>query len=102
VTAVGVPTEDDDGKAAAAAPAKKREPAHSALKASVRDWVREYHSCTPDELHGFITSKETNALLKEVKEKMPQWWEGWPEQPDGFTPLADMIDNAHKAIKEAS
>ncbi len=94
--AVGIAPEDDDGNAASKpngaandAPVK-REPQHSALKQKVRSFVHELNGCgDASELSGFLATPDALAVVREVKDKLPDWWTGWPEQPDGFTPLVD-------------
>lgn len=73
------------------APAKKQ-PQHSALKAAVRQFVHELNGCgDSDELNAFLATPDALKVVNEVKEKLPHWWTGWDEQPDGFTPLGDLI-----------
>lgn len=114
VTAFGVPVEDDDGSAAAKAskdahhtsdepPAKPRGTAHSALKQKVRGFVHELNGCGDgDELSAFLATADAISLVNEVREKLPDWWTGWPEQPDGFTPLGDLISKRQRECAEAS
>jgi hypothetical protein len=107
--AVGIAPEDDDGNAASNpkgaandAPAK-REASHSALKGRVRSFVHELQGCGDgDELSAFLATPDAIKLVKEVREKLPQWWEGWDEQPDGFTPLADLITNRQRECAQAT
>jgi hypothetical protein len=110
VTAFGVPVEDDDGNAAAKSqretpqpePAKK-EPAHSALKAKVRSFVHELNGCgDSDELNAFLATADALAIVREVKEKLPAWWDGWDEQPDGFTPLGELITRRQHECAQAT
>lgn len=113
-TAFGLATEDDDGNAAVKASqrvqsepmgetAKQREPQHSALKAKVRQFVHELNGCGDgDELSAFMATPEAIAVVNEVREKLPNWWTGWDEQPDGFTPLADLITRRQRECAEAS
>lgn len=102
-TAFGLATEDDDGNAAAKAskdahhvsdePAPKpRGQAHSALKQKVRGFVHNLNGCGDgDELSAYLATPEAIAVVNEVQANLPDWWTGWPEQPDGFTPLCDLI-----------
>ena len=112
-TAFGLATEDDDGNAAVKASQArqsepvgdtvKREPQHSALKAKVRQFVHELNGCGDgDELSAFLATPEAIAVVNEVREKLPNWWTGWDEQPDGFTPLADLISRRQRECAEAT
>ena len=98
-TAFGVPTEDDDGNAAAKAsnnqePAKPaREKKHSALQTKVRGFVHEMEGCGDwDEWVALRDSSETQALIAEVQENLPQWWLGGPDMPGEFVPLKRRIE----------
>ncbi|CAB5223059.1 Essential recombination function protein [uncultured Caudovirales phage] len=112
VTAFGVPVEDDDGKAATAAPpapaAAKKPVAHSALQTEVRQFVHELQGCgDADELNAFLKTPDALRIVREVKEKLPHWWDGedWPEgkdRPGEFIPLADRIDIRTRECAEAT
>lgn len=99
VTAFGVPTEDDDGNAAAKgsaaqpAQAPTKQPAHSALKSQVREFVSMMEGCGDwDEWAAFRDTKEVRALIASVQENLPQWWEGGPDMPAEFVPLRRRIE----------
>lgn len=84
-------------------PAPAKQPAHSALKAKVRQFVHELNGCGDgDELSAFLATPDAIKLVNEVREKLPQWWDGWDEQPDGFTPLGDLITRRQRECAEAS
>lgn len=95
-TAFGLATEDDDGQAAVkteAEPAKAKEPAHSKLKTALRGLVHEMEGCGDWETWcSFRDSKETQALIAEVKDKLPQWWDGGPDMQPEFVPLRRRIE----------
>ncbi len=105
VTAFGVPVEDDDGNAAARAsqgqsqngavspdgPAKQ--PAHSKLKTQLRALVHDMEGCGDwDTWIALREDKDTQRLFKEVREKLPQWWDGGPDMPEEFVPLSRRIE----------
>lgn len=87
----------------AVSPAPAKQPAHSALKAKVRQFVHELNGCGDgDELSAFLATPDAIKLVNEVREKLPQWWDGWDEQPDGFTPLGDLITRRQRECAEVS
>lgn len=87
----------------AVSPAPAKQPAHSALKAKVRQFVHELNGCGDgNELSAFLATPDAINLINEVREKLPQWWDGWDEQPDGFTPLGDLITRRQRECAEAS
>lgn len=119
VTAFGVPVEDDDGNAAVAGgysqrsaisppPQQAKQPAHSALKTAVRQFIHELNGCGDgDELSAFLATAESVKLVNAVREKMPHWWDGsdWPEsqeRPAEFVPLADHISRRQRECAEVS
>lgn len=117
VTAFGVPVEDDDGNAASR-PARAqggavegnngdralspsgstdqsqgKQPAHSALKSKIRSFVHDIEGCGDwDTWIALRDSKEGREAIEGCREKLPEWWHGWPEQPDGFIPLSRRIE----------
>jgi hypothetical protein len=108
-TAFGLATEDDDGNAGSRQPANdkshlhqqleqsveqgKKEPAHSKLKTELRGFVRELEGIGDwDEYCAFRDTAEFQRLTKDCREKLPHWWDGWDEQPDGFVPLHRRIE----------
>lgn len=115
VTAFGVPTEDDDGNAAArrgqseertVSPAKQ--PKHSALRTAYRQFVHEANGCgDADELSAFLATADSVKLVAEVREKLPHIWDGenWPtdsERPDEWEPLADFITRRQRECAQAT
>lgn len=65
----------------------------SQLKTAVRGFVSELNGCgDADELSLFIHSKESLALIEQVKRDMSQWWEGGPGMADDFVPLHRQIE----------
>ena len=104
-----IPTEGDNDADATThevqtvAPPAKREPQHSGLKQQVRAFVHELNGCGDgDELSAFLATPDAIKLVNEVREKRPQWWTGWDEQPDGFTPLADLITRRQQECAQAT
>lgn len=104
-TAFGVPTEDDDGNAASRAVAgqsqtgtvsqqqPKRGDKHSALQRQVREFVHTMEGCGDwDEWIAFRDLPDSQKLIAEVREKLPQWWEGGPDMPAEFVPLRRRIE----------
>jgi hypothetical protein len=117
VTAFGVPVEDDDGKAATAAPPApkaateapaKRGAQHSALKTELRGFVHELNGCgDADQLNAFLKTADALRIVRETREKLPHLWDGndWPEgidRPEEFVPLADVIDRRQRECAEAT
>ena len=117
VTAFGVPVEDDDGKAATAAPPApkaateapaKRGAQHSALKTELRGFVHELNGCgDADQLSAFLKTTDALRIVRETREKLPHLWDGndWPEgldRPEEFVPLADVIDRRTRECAEAT
>lgn len=69
-----------------------KQPAHSALKTAVREFVRQLHGCGDfDQFVAFVDLPESKELIDQVRTKLPQWFDGWDEQPDGFTPLGELL-----------
>lgn len=110
-TAFGVPAEDDDGNAAARGQSKggavspsqpeKSKPvkldgpftSKTALQTAVKGFVHEMNGCGDwDEWCVFRDSKETKALLEQVRRDFPQWWDGGPDMPEEFVPLHRQIE----------
>lgn len=81
---------------------------HSALKQSVRGFVHELNGCgDADELAAFLATTDALRIVREVREKMPHWWDGadWPEDephPDEFIPLGDRIDQRQRECAQAT
>lgn len=106
MTAFGVCPEDDDGNHAVRstpeAPAEKK-PANSALKTKVRAFVHEINGCGDgDELSAFLATPDAIKLIAEVRDKMPDWWEGSDEMPAEFVPLAQIITQRQQECAQAS
>lgn len=97
-TAFGLATEDDDGNEASKTeqPTKKA-PAHSKLKQEIRSFVHELEGI--GDWDTYVTFRDTpdfKRITAECQDKLPGWWEGWDEQPDGFVPLKDRIAMTHE------
>jgi hypothetical protein len=114
VTAFCVPVEDDDGNAAARGqsqggavgpsqfiapdkpkPTKLDGPftSKTQLQTAVKGFVHEMNGCGDhDELSAFLHSKESLAMLEQVKRDFPQWWDGGPDMPEEFVPLHRQIE----------
>lgn len=74
----------DDGK----------EPAHSALQGKIRAFIHDMNGCgDSDELSAFLHTKESVALIKEIKKHKPEWWAGGDGMPKDFVPLEKQISN---------
>jgi hypothetical protein len=100
-TAFGVPAEDDDGNAAStglkqqleASVEMGKQPAHSKLKTELRGFVHEMEGIGDwDEWIALRETRETKALLANVQENLPQWWDGGEDMPDEFVPLRRRIE----------
>jgi len=66
---------------------------HSALQTAVRQFVHTMEGCGDwDEWAAFRDTKESQAILAEVREKLPQWWDGGPDMPEEFVPLSRRIE----------
>lgn len=79
-----------------------KQPAHSALKKKVRELVHEIHGIGDWET--WVPFRETDnyqSVTAECEEKLPGWWEGWPEQPDGFVPLKNLIEQKEREFAES-
>lgn len=103
-TAFGLPVEDDDGNAAVKASdtTTQKLPAHSALKRQVRELVAEIHGVGDWETWvPFRDSDNFQTVTSDCEEKLPQWWSGWAEQPDGFVPLSKLIDEKEHEFAKA-
>lgn len=99
VTAFGVPTEDDDGNAAAKSPPAQeqrqepKQPQHSKLKTELRQFVHELEGCGDWETYcAFRDTAEFQRLTAECREKLPQYWDGSPDMPEEFVPLRRRIE----------
>ncbi len=71
-----------------------KEPAHHKLKVELREFVRELEGVGDwDTYAAFRDTPDFQRLVKECEDKLPHWWAGWDEQPDGFVPLARRIED---------
>jgi hypothetical protein len=123
--AFGLATEDDDGNAAAAAPPRGAvagqsrgdaaspdgpEPrkklagpytSRTALQTAVKAFVHELNGCGDyDELRAFLHTKDSLALIEQIKRDAVDWYEGWPDQPPEFIPLSVMIERAENGFAQ--
>lgn len=65
----------------------------TALRTAIKGFVHEMQGCgDADELIAFLHSKDSLALIEQVKRDMPQWWHGGPDMPDEFVPLHRQIE----------
>lgn len=114
MTAFGVPTEDDDGNAAvASAPAKDNGhqakiaadkdapfppgPAKNktALKAMGRDLWADVMACEDKSaLDALLGSQQ--ALVKQLKEALPQWWGGGTRDGETYEGLGQVIERLER------
>lgn len=103
VSAFGVPTEDDDGNAASSSMRnqprqssdKSDDGAKKPSKTTVQKGLKEltHHMGSIANLAEWYQLKNKYAdLIGIVERDYPDWWNGWPEQPDGFTPLRRKIE----------
>lgn len=70
-----------------------RQPAHSALKTALRDFVHTMEGCGDwDTWAAFRDTKESQKLLNEVQDKLPSWWDGGEDMPAEFVPLRRRIE----------
>lgn len=64
----------------------------TAFQAAVRKLVHEINGCGDlGMLEGLLSVPEYKDTIEQCKRDVPNWYNGWPEQPDGFTPLGDLI-----------
>lgn len=90
------------GQSQSGAVSPARQPAHSALKTAVRSFVHHVNGCGDlGEFVAFTDSAESKALIADVKAKMPDWFTGWDEQPDGFTPLGELLAKRRTELEAA-
>lgn len=100
--------EAEDGGAgtqaeAEVSPAAPKAPAHSKLKTEVRQFVRELQGCgDADELTAFLATADALRIVREVKDKMPDWWEGSPDMPAEFVPLSTLITQRQHECAQAT
>lgn len=74
-------------------PTTEKQPAHSKLKSEIRTFVHDMEGCGDwDTWVALRDSTEGKAVIDGCKENLPDWWHGWPEQPDGFIPLSRRIE----------
>lgn len=118
VSAFGVPTEDDDGNAASASygraePHANQEPQRqtgrkldgkytsiTGLEAAIRGFATEMGKVV--DLNEWYVLKNAHAdLLAQAERDHPDWWNGWPGQPDGFTPLSRRIELLETQLESA-
>lgn len=118
VSAFGVPTEDDDGKAASASygrgePHANQEPQRqtgkkldgkytsiTGLEAAIRSFANEMGKVA--DMSEWYVLKNANAdMLAQAERDHPDWWNGWPGQPDGFTPLSRRIELLETQLEPA-
>jgi len=95
--------DDDDvpGDKAENSTVSPRQPAHSALKTQLRAFVHDMEGCGDWETWiGLRDCKESQKLLKEVREKLPEWWEGGPSMPPEFVPLHRRIEILEANLSE--
>lgn len=71
----------------------KREPKHSALQTKARKFVHDLEGTgDKSELDGLLYDKTSQELFAEIKEKLPQWWDGGADMPAEFIPLRRRIE----------
>lgn len=80
----------DDAK-----PAERKPDAKGPSKTAVQKGLKEltHHMGSIADLAEWYQLKNKYAdLIGIVERDYPDWWNGWPEQPDGFTPLRRKIE----------
>lgn len=78
-----------------------KEPAHSALKSELREFVRELEGCGDwGTFTAFRETKDFKRLTKECADKLPQWWSGGPEMAAEFVPLKRRIELMEVNLQE--
>ena len=116
-TAFGVPTEDDDGNAAAKAnarpmtgeaPPEKRAKldgtytSPSTLKAAIKAFVATLEGMTDfAEFNAWMGTSEVVELEKQAMRDLPAWWDTGEGMPEEFTPVAERIHRKKRALEEA-
>lgn len=74
----------------------------TALQTAVKAFVHELNGCGDyDELHAFLHTKDSLALIEQVQRDAVDWWEGSPDMPPEFVPLSVMIERAEETLGRA-
>jgi hypothetical protein len=65
----------------------------TALQTAIKAFVHELNGVGDgDELSAFLHSKDSLALIEQVKRDKPDWWHGSPDMPAEFVPLGRTIE----------
>jgi hypothetical protein len=123
VTAFGVPTEDDDGNAAAssarpttgeAPPIKRAEDggnptgprlagdmSDSALRGSIKTLVHNINGCASLlEFEELLELQDAVETIEQCKRRFPAWWETGHGCPEGFKPLKKILEETRQGLKD--
>lgn len=128
MAAFGIPAEDDDGNAASLGQGKGQsqtgtvspspegpgEPNRqtgvtlsgphksiTALEKAIKAFVVEMGK-VGDMREWYGLKNDNGPLLAQAERDHPDWWNGWPGQPDGFTPLRRKIEILETQLCEAA
>lgn len=55
-----------------------------------------------DEFELWLKDPKVSPYIEQCKRDHPDWYHGWNGQPDGFTPLGDLIDQRRRELAEKS
>lgn len=78
-----------------AEPTERKPDAKGPSKTAVQKGLKEltHHMGTiADMAEWYQLKNKYSGLIAIVEREYPDWWNGWPEQPDGFTPLRRKIE----------
>lgn len=80
----------------------KRQPAHSKLKTELRGFAREIEGIGDwDQWVAFRELAETKRLISEMQDKLPDWWDGMPDNaPPEFVPYRRRIEILEASLAE--
>lgn len=122
-TGFGVPTEDDDGNAAAKSTARpsqvaarttssaedqlpndlgrgEGEMSSSALRASLRLLVHHINGCASvNDLEEVLDTEDAKEVIDNCQRRFPAWWETGENMPAEFVPLKKLIEQTRQGLK---
>lgn len=73
----------------------------TALEAAIKQFVADMAKVGLNEEWQML-KRDRAALLKQAENDHPDWWNGWPTQPDGFVPLRRKIEILEAQLAEAT